>query len=173
MDDTIWAHQESKKRKVMAVPSDSAPHKYQIVCALRHHLPQQHQHRATCPPQLQHAALRALTPPLTVLHPRLPPPRDRTVSNTCYNCGHVGHFVQDCTAPRWNFAPCPRSHSSHLPRGPTKVVATRVGRVNYTIVQDVFEGEQVLADTFFLNGHPIIILFDSDTSHDFISKTCT
>jgi hypothetical protein len=157
----------------MTVPSDSAPHKYRIVCALRHHLPQQHQHRATCPPQLQQAAPRALTLQLAVLHPRLPPSRVRTISNTCYNCGHVGQFVQDCTAPRWNSAPCSRSHSSHLPRGPTKVVATRAGHVNYTTVEDVPEGEQVFTDTFFLNGHPIIILFDSDASHDFVNKVCT
>jgi hypothetical protein len=32
------------------------------------------------------------------------------------------------------------------------------------------EGEQVLAGTFSLSGHPIIILFDSDATHDFISK---
>jgi hypothetical protein len=30
----------------------------------------------------------------------------------------------------------------------------------------------VLADTFFLNEHLVIILFDSRASHDFISSTC-
>jgi hypothetical protein len=30
----------------------------------------------------------------------------------------------------------------------------------------------VLAGTFFLNEHPIIILLDSGASHDFISSTC-
>jgi hypothetical protein len=30
----------------------------------------------------------------------------------------------------------------------------------------------VLAGTFFLNEHPIIILFDSGASHDFICSTC-
>jgi hypothetical protein len=33
-------------------------------------------------------------------------------------------------------------------------------------------GEEVLAGTFFLNVRPIIILFDSGASHDFISSTC-
>jgi predicted aspartyl protease len=32
--------------------------------------------------------------------------------------------------------------------------------------------EKVLASTFFLNEHPIIILFDSGASHDFMSSTC-
>jgi hypothetical protein len=45
--------------------------------------------------------------------------------------------------------------------------------VNYTTIKDVLEGEQVIADTFSLNGHPIIILFDFGASHDFISKACT
>jgi hypothetical protein len=33
-------------------------------------------------------------------------------------------------------------------------------------------GEEVLEGTFFLNEHPIIILFDSRASHDFITSTC-
>jgi hypothetical protein len=32
--------------------------------------------------------------------------------------------------------------------------------------------EEVLAGTFFLNEHPVIILFDSGASHDFMSSTC-
>jgi predicted aspartyl protease len=30
----------------------------------------------------------------------------------------------------------------------------------------------VLAGTFFLNERPIVILFDSGASHDFMSSTC-
>jgi hypothetical protein len=33
-------------------------------------------------------------------------------------------------------------------------------------------GEEVPAGTFFLNERPIIILFDSGASHDFMSFTC-
>jgi predicted aspartyl protease len=40
-------------------------------------------------------------------------------------------------------------------------------------MEDIPEGEQVLTETFSLNGHPIAILFDSGASHDFISKKCT
>jgi hypothetical protein len=35
------------------------------------------------------------------------------------------------------------------------------------------DGEQVLVGTFSLNGRPVIILFYSGASHDFISKACT
>jgi hypothetical protein len=40
-------------------------------------------------------------------------------------------------------------------------------------MEDISEGEHVLTGTFFLNGYPIIILFDSNATHDFISKACT
>jgi hypothetical protein len=33
-------------------------------------------------------------------------------------------------------------------------------------------GEEVLASTFFLNERPIVILFDSGASHNFMSSTC-
>jgi hypothetical protein len=39
-------------------------------------------------------------------------------------------------------------------------------------MEEIPTGEEVLAGTFFLNEHPIIILFDSVVSHDFISSTC-
>jgi hypothetical protein len=39
-------------------------------------------------------------------------------------------------------------------------------------VEEIPTGEEVLASTFFLNEHPIIILFDSRASHDFMSFTC-
>jgi hypothetical protein len=39
-------------------------------------------------------------------------------------------------------------------------------------VDEIVTGEEVLAGTFFLNEHPIIILFDSRASYDFISSTC-
>jgi predicted aspartyl protease len=48
----------------------------------------------------------------------------------------------------------------------------RVGRANYTTVEEISMGEEVLAGTFFLNEHLVIILFDSGASHDFISSTC-
>jgi predicted aspartyl protease len=57
-------------------------------------------------------------------------------------------------------------------RGHQKGPVPRAGHANYTTVEEIPMGEEVLADTFFLNEHPIIILFDSGASHDFISSTC-
>jgi hypothetical protein len=39
-------------------------------------------------------------------------------------------------------------------------------------MDEITIGEEGLAGTFFLNECPIIILFDSRASHDFISSTC-
>jgi hypothetical protein len=99
------------------------------------------------------------------------PPTSRAASDTiCFNCCHTGHFSQECSGPRKNTA---RGHINHPPHGQQKVVTTKAGRVNYTAMENILESEHVLAGMFSLNGHPIIILFDSGATHDFISKTCT
>jgi hypothetical protein len=38
------------------------------------------------------------------------------------------------------------------------------------MVEEISEGEEVLAGTFLLFGHPLIILFDSGATHDFMSS---
>jgi hypothetical protein len=48
----------------------------------------------------------------------------------------------------------------------------RVGRANFTAVEEIPPGEEVLVGAFFLFEHPIIILFHSGASHDFISLAC-
>jgi hypothetical protein len=53
-------------------------------------------------------------------------------------------------------------------RGPTPWT----GHVNYTTMDEIPMGEEVLVGTFFLNERPIIILFDFEASHDFMSSTC-
>jgi hypothetical protein len=57
-------------------------------------------------------------------------------------------------------------------RGHQKGPAPQAGRANYTTIEEIPTGEEVLAGTFFLNEHPVIILFDSGASHDYISSTC-
>jgi hypothetical protein len=97
------------------------------------------------------------------------PPTVGATSPTCINYGHTNHFTQECTAPRKNAA---QGHVNHPPRGPQKVATTKTGRVNYNTMEDVLEGEQLLAGTFSLQGHPIIILFNSGATHNLISKAC-
>jgi hypothetical protein len=57
-------------------------------------------------------------------------------------------------------------------RGQQRGPALWTGHVNYTTVDGVPTGEEVLPGTFFLNERPIIIFFDSGASHDFMSSTC-
>jgi hypothetical protein len=53
------------------------------------------------------------------------------------------------------------------------VAVAKTGHVNYTTMEDIFEGKQVLTGTFSLNGYPTVVLFDSGATHDFITKACT
>jgi hypothetical protein len=51
-----------------------------------------------------------------------------------------------------------------------KFLNTKTGRVHYMNVEEIPEGELVLAGMFSLNNHPAVVLFDSGASHTFISK---
>jgi hypothetical protein len=66
-----------------------------------------------------------------------------------------------------------QGHVTHPPHGPQKVAVAKTGHVNYTAMEDILEGESVLTGMFSLNGHSIVVPFDSGATHDFISKTCT
>jgi hypothetical protein len=48
----------------------------------------------------------------------------------------------------------------------------RVGCANFTTVEEVPPGEEVVAGMLFLVEYPIIILFNSGASHDFMSPAC-
>jgi hypothetical protein len=39
-------------------------------------------------------------------------------------------------------------------------------------MEEIPTREEVLAGMYFLNDYPVIILFDSRASHDFMSSTC-
>jgi hypothetical protein len=146
-DDAIRAHKETKKRKVAAAPSSSAPLKYQMVY---HHGPTypprpQHQHQrlqqqwAPRPPQCQHqrAAPKALLPPPPVMRLPAPPTTGAASSHTCFKYGRSGHFAWECTTSKKTAT---QGHVIPPSRGPQRVAIAKTGRVNYTTMEDIPEG---------------------------------
>jgi hypothetical protein len=53
------------------------------------------------------------------------------------------------------------------------VAVAETSRINYTTMEDILEGEQVLVGTFSLNGQSMVIVFDSGATHDFIGRAST
>jgi hypothetical protein len=104
-----------------------------------------------------------------MFHLPAPPTAGAASGHTYFNCGHSGHFDRECPTPKENTT---QGHVTHPPRGPQKVAIVKTGHVNYTTVMDILVGEQVLTGMFSLNGCPVVTLFDSGATHDFISKAC-
>jgi hypothetical protein len=75
-----------------------------------------------------------------------------TVKRPCYNCDQSGHFSKFCPYP------------------PRKKQQTYNARVHHTTVDEIPEGEPVTAGKFPINQNPTIVLFDSGSSHSFMSQ---
>jgi hypothetical protein len=84
----------------------------------------------------------------------------------------MGHFAQECHQPKQSNSPQPPTPMVNQQSSHQKGPAPQTGCTNYTTVEEVPMGEEVLAGTFFLNERPIIILFDFGALHDFMSFTC-
>jgi hypothetical protein len=84
----------------------------------------------------------------------------------------MGHFAQECRQPKQGNSPLAPAPVINQQQGHEKGPMPQTDRVNYTTMEEIPRREEVLAFTFLLNECPIIVLFDSGASHDFISSTC-
>jgi hypothetical protein len=78
-----------------------------------------------------------------------------TVRGPCCNCDQPSHFSKFCPYP------------------PKKKQQTYTARVHHTTVDEIPEGEPVTAGKFSVNQHPVVVLFDSGSSHSFMSQAFT
>ena len=53
-----------------------------------------------------------------------------------------------------------------------QVMQVRQGKINFTTLAELPEGAPIMMGTFSINHKPTIILFDSGTTHSFISDKC-
>jgi hypothetical protein len=73
------------------------------------------------------------------------------VRGLCFNCNQCGHFAKFC--------PFPKKQQNQYQ-----------ARVHHTTIDDIPKGEPVIASMFSINNHPTVILFDSGSSHSFVSQ---
>jgi hypothetical protein len=84
----------------------------------------------------------------------------------------MGHFSRECPQPQQSFAPRASPPPVGQPKAAVHPPSPRVGRANFTTMEEISPSEDVLAGTFFLYEYPIIILFNSRALHDFLSLAC-
>jgi hypothetical protein len=82
------------------------------------------------------------------------------------------HYSRECPQPQQGFTPRALPPPVGQPKATVCPLSLRVGRTTFTTLEEILLGEEVLASTFFLYENPIIILFDSGASHDFLSLAC-
>ena len=79
------------------------------------------------------------------------PAANTMTKGPCYNCHKMGHLAKECPYSK-------------------KQQATYPARVHHTLIEEIKEGEPVTAGMFPVNQHLAVVLFDSGSSHSFMSQ---
>ncbi|XP_028070177.1 uncharacterized protein LOC114272658 [Camellia sinensis] len=102
------------------------------------------------------------------------------VTGVCFKCGKTDHLVRDCPQrDRQNGNRTTTSLVGSTPALTIKIAAkpintrdnARQGRVFALILGDVQNTEAMVSGTFSFDGHSTHVLFDSSSTHLFVSKT--
>ncbi|XP_028078926.1 uncharacterized protein LOC114280752 [Camellia sinensis] len=100
-------------------------------------------------------------------------------SGACYQCGKTGHLIKDCPQRNQrNGDKAATSSTGSAPTANTKSAAkstnnkdtARQGRVFALVPGDVQNAATVVSGTFMVHGHSASVLFDSGSTHSFVSK---
>jgi len=79
------------------------------------------------------------------------PAANNATKGPCYNYHKMGHFAKEC--------PYPKRQQTTYP-----------ARVHHSSIEEIPEGEPVTTGMFSVNQHLAVVLFDSRTSHSFMSQ---
>jgi hypothetical protein len=87
----------------------------------------------------------------------------------CFNCGCPRHFAQDYHQLRQGYSPRAPTPPRIQQKGHICTSTPKISCTNFTTVEDIPACKEVVAGTYYLCEHPIVILFNFGASHDFMS----
>ncbi|WVZ49662.1 hypothetical protein U9M48_000999 [Paspalum notatum var. saurae] len=154
------AHEDQQKKRLASTPPSSPSQRPRVEYQFPMHIyyleepPQQEQYSGAQQPMSFYSAPPSPPAPM--------PPTKSSTGYTCYKCGKAGHFSRTCHSHQ--------KTSGSVPMGKGKKLAPKMGQLHYSQLEQVPEGEPVLAGTFLVNDHPTVVLFDSGATFSFISK---
>ncbi|WVZ70252.1 hypothetical protein U9M48_018930 [Paspalum notatum var. saurae] len=138
------AHEDQQKKRLASTPPSSPSQRPRVEYQFPMHMyyleepPQQEQYSGAQQPMSFYSA--PPSPPAPI------PPTKSSTGYTCFKCGKAGHFSRTCHSHQ--------KTSGSVPTGKGKKSAPKMGQLHYSRLEQVPEGEPVLAGTFLVNDHP-------------------